>query len=250
MKENGLKAELFWGSIHATSSVIEVLVEKNVSNSESKNEFTDHLLSLTSTKEENLLSFLDVIQNKSLREICADMVSDMYLYDFDNTSSVMGEKITEERINMTNHDILMHITLMQHSFGVVNKMYKLVGQKYGTYSDLFLVIALLHDFGKSIRLREDWFIDKSLDHEVASAEYLRKVYIQSGIDKNYVKMLEKVCSVLEAHHSKDKQNEFYPIKKGQDDDTGKQLEIMLLEKLCEADKLQRVEEIRLMENTL
>lgn len=239
-----LKAEDLWGSVFSTTTLIEKIVNKKEQSDKQLTANVDIVLSISSSMNENVFSFIEVIHNESLRNMTRDMIEDMYTYSFDDSSSVTGE--THLYDSTSDYDKLKSITLMQHTFGVVNQMHELIGQKYGLYSDLFLLLALLHDFGKSSALKRDFAIDQSLPHHEASSEYLRhKIHSCKNITPYYRDLLNKICVVMEAHHSRDKQSEFYPVK-SVGDDSGKELEILFLEKLKEADSSQRLVELDLL----
>lgn len=237
--------EDFWATIHCTSTLITKINDKRVSENKDLSEgivVNDMELSVSNSKKENIELFLNLISNKSLKPLAQTLITDMYKYDFDASSSVDSD--IEDFDENKNLKKLGSISLLQHSFGVLNMMSKVIDRKFGLYSDLFFIAALVHDFGKSNSLKSKFNIDISIAHHEASSEYLKRVsYRDKKITQYYRGLLEMVCEVFEAHHTKNLENLFYATKKEED---SKELQILLMKYLKLADSMQRDIELEML----
>lgn len=247
MNENLWKVENFWASVHCTSTVLDKIAVKR---RESKRverhvlQKDEGLLSITYSEKENIESFVNIMGMKHFRIMAETMMKDAYKYNFDDSSSVNRKNTIDENSRL---NALAHISLLQHTFGVVNELYKIITRRYGIYSDVFYLTAFAHDFGKSKALKWDYQIDSSLEHHKASSEYVRRVALGAEnkvtITKHDDELIKTICDVLNAHHTPEDENMFHAVKST---DENKTLHIEIINKLKEADQNQRAIELEML----
>ena len=241
------KAEDFWASVHCTSTLLDKIASKR--KTARKNEQyilqkSEGLLSVAYSKKENIDGFISLIRMKHFKVMAEIMMLDIYKYRFDEYSSVNGNStmVLNERLEK-----LKSISLKQHTFGVVNELYKLITMRYGIYSDVFYIAALAHDFGKCDALVQDYNMDSSLEHHKASAEYVKKIALKAGekvvINNHDNSLINTIFDVLNAHHTEDDAKMFHAMKTGEENKT---LHIEVINKLKEADQNQRDVELEMV----
>ena len=131
------------------------------------------------------------------RTLYIKLFEDMALFDFINTSSVTDKKDSM----VSKHGITK---LYEHTFNTFNAMVKLLkgSEHYRVQKDIFYLIALLHDFGKSHALCDDYLINLKDQHHIRSAKYFKKIIEDEenrfGIDETSFKIILKTLS---EHHS-------------------------------------------------
>jgi len=229
----------FWASAFNVSSLINFISKKRMRPNRSLEKGVVLLeeLSISKSKKENLDIFKTMIHSKILSSLAQVLFEDLYKYNFDNSSSVNPRMEIKKNATKKDSDKHQDVSLFVHTLGTTNEMQKLIGNKFGLYSDLFLILALVHDSGKSNKLKNDMQIDLSVVHNEASRVYLeRKVLEDKSISVYYRNIFERVYSVLDAHHSKEKENLFYGTATDEDDNV---LEIELIRFLKMADSNQR-----------
>jgi len=130
------------------------------------------------------------------RNLYIKLFEDMSKFDFINTSSV-----TDSSDNLiSNHGTTM---LYKHLFNTFREMVEIL--KRGNSSlqkDIFYLLALLHDFGKSHELCNHYNIDLSHKHHVRSALYFESIIEEEddrfGMDTTSFLIILKN---LKEHHS-------------------------------------------------
>lgn len=243
------KPEDFWATMHCTSTLLSKISSKRANakkyHSDGVSVFS-HELSVTKSKHENIELFVSMISSKCLKSLSETMISDMYKYDFDNSSSV-DSKI-EGLTNNSSLEALVSVSLLFHSFGVLNMMHSIIDKKFGLYSDFFYIAGLAHDFGKSNKLKNTYGIDTDIPHHEASAEYLKRIsYKDKNISKYYKDLLNIVCEVFEAHHTRNLENLFYATKR---EEESKEFQILVMKYLKQSDSMQREYELELLQNDI
>ncbi len=230
----------FWAALHGTITMVNAIQnsrESKPSIPTAQQNFKE-VLSCKNSKDENINTFVDFINSKNLKNFVKKLISDMYEFDFINATSVdygITGVVAQEK-----YKLLSKIDLLEHSFGVINQISKIIGRTYGLYSDYFYLAALTHDFGKSTNLLKSYEIDSSLKHHEASAEYLRRLArIHPELTSHSRELLEVVIEVIDAHHSPELEKHFYGVKSNEDN---KELHLIMIDKLKQADKLQRESE--------
>jgi hypothetical protein len=247
VKRDFWAAENFWASMHCTSTLLDKIASRR---RESKKKEYDvlhkehGLLSVSYSKNENIDGITNLIGMKHFKAMAKIMMLDAYEYDFDNISSVNNGStiVLNEKLEK-----LKSISLMHHTFGVVNELYKIITKKYGIYSDVFYIAALTHDYGKCDNLMQKYGVDVSLPHHKASSEYVKKVAAKVSssvlITPQDSKLVGIVCDVLDAHHTPEDENMFHASKPT---DENKTMHIAVIEKLKEADQNQRSVELEML----
>ncbi len=228
----------FWTSAFCISKLISSIAIKNNRNptESKKNSVASGSLNLTNPANVNVDIFTRMISSETLKVLAGELVLDMYEFHFDNCSSVNPNFVPKKsRKNMLG--VRKSVSLLEHTFGTVNQMNLLIGKSFGVNTDFFLILALVHDYGKCENLKEEFQIVSSLSHNEASRVYLEKVATNKNeISSYYHKLFGSIYRVLDAHHNPTKQKEFYALAKEESDDA---FEILLLTKLQEADFAQR-----------
>ena len=133
---------------------------------------------------------------------------DMSIFEFDKTSSVTDNK-GEYPAKFDQ------IKLYEHTFNTFREMVLLIkdNNHYEIQKDIFLFIALLHDFGKSYLLCEKYNIDLADSHWVRGAKYFKKIMdSELGIESDMDKTSQQIIySTIYIHHDlieKKKENIF------------------------------------------
>ncbi|MFA6195381.1 MAG: hypothetical protein WC656_01900 [Sulfurimonas sp.] len=101
-----------------------------------------------------------------------------------------------------------HITLYQHTINTFDQMILIVKthQDYQIQKDLYLLIALLHDFGKSHELCEHYKIELEKGHWIRSAAYFKKI-VNDELDEHLnidAASFNIIYDTLFSHHSQTK----------------------------------------------
>lgn len=248
MLENHREEDM-WATMHCTSVLLKKISDKRVTANQSQSNailISRNELCVAKSKEDNLALFLALISSKSLKSLSTTIIKDMYEYNFDDFSSV-DFKI-EGLSNNSSLESLVSISLLYHSFGVLNMMNKIIDKKFGLYSDLFYIAGLVHDFGKNNKLKSAYGIDTDIPHHEASSEYLKKInHKDKNVSRYYGDLLNMVCEVFEAHHTKNLENLFYATKREED---SKEFQILLMKYLKQSDSMQRELELELLKNDI
>ncbi len=176
--------------------------------------------------------FQDVVSSTdSYRRLFAKLFEEMERFNFKESASVTDSKFENKKAQFEN------IKLYEHTINTFNSMLKILGgtetsQQY-LNKDIFLIIALLHDFGKSHALCEAYDIDiTEHDHWVRSADYFIKLINEDDdlylLEETTIKIIHKTLFLHHTNISKEKKTDF-------------------LSKLIEADKLARDLELKKLE---
>jgi len=124
------------------------------------------------------------------------LFEDMSLCDFINTASVIDN-------HGENTPKYKEIKLYDHTLNTFYKMVEILKPKENLIiqKDIFLLIALLHDFGKSHKLCEIYKINLENGHHIRSSQYFNQIITDSidnyGLDKVTFKI---IYETLYAHH--------------------------------------------------
>jgi len=124
------------------------------------------------------------------------LFEDMSSFDFIDTDSVTdahGEQVSKyKKIRLYDHTLNTFYKMVE----ILHNDKNLIIQK-----DIFLLIALLHDFGKSHKLCENYEIDLENAHHVRSANYFNEIVLNSidnyGLDQVAFKT---IYGTLNEHH--------------------------------------------------
>jgi len=231
--------EQMWASVHSVNSLVKHILDKNKFPT---NQSTKKILKAktchTKSKKENIEIVSALIQSQRIKPLVLFFIEEMYRFNFDESSSA-NPTLAEIQYS-PSIERLRDINLMHHTFGVLNKMVEEIGLKYGLYSDYFFITALLHDFGKSVSLKEHYEIPLDINHAEASGEYLRKIlHSRDDISSSSLKILNILDVVMQAQHSKTVENTFYAIDTKKENE---ELKIRILEALKKSDSAQRRDE--------
>ena len=130
-------------------------------------------------------------------EIYMHLFHDMDQFDFFETSSVPDAKDFE--LIASDYE---HIKLFDHTMNVFNETVSLLKAdfKKNSQKDIYLLIALLHDFGKSNKLCEYYEVESRHNHWTRSAHYFKKILEikKFDIDKTAANI---ILETLLSHHS-------------------------------------------------
>ena len=231
----------FWNATNNMISCMDKILakRKNKRNAEkSKACFSEILLDTKLSESENSTNLKKKVIDHNALIVLDSLIKDMYQYNFAKSSSV-GGKIKNLTMN-GSVEKLKTINLLEHSFGVVNFMNKIISKRYGGYTDLFLILAIVHDFGKSEELRKAFMLDSTFGHWKASSQYLESKVKSLKIASHYEKLIQIAVEVVNVHHDKDASIIFNPIG----NKNKKSFHQLLLTKLIEADSEQREAELK------
>lgn len=245
-----LRGNGFWMGVNLISNFADILNEQRLNKEKFLKEISDKsdklFLNTLSEKKFNTYVLKKICSsNKKSYALLGDMLEDIYRFNFKKTSSV--EQNNLETIGQANdYSLLANVDLEEHTFGVFNNMSKLVAKSYGEYFYNFLMIAMVHDFGKSKELCTHYKIPDTLSHCQRSSIYFKikvneiEKYLVDGWSLDERKILNIVERVIYKHHENknDKKILVYEDKK---EESG--IENLFLDFLLEADKLQRESEI-------
>lgn len=198
------KAKQFWLGMSNISTVTAMINKKRKIKDHlycNSQEVSNHILDYRKTKEENLIALRKILKNKNIFDLYGSVVNDMYKYQFSEESSV-DYSIQKSLYSVSELDKLGQISLLEHSFGVFNQMYLADKSTYGQFNDFFLLSALIHDFGKSSKLRTEFHLSSEDKHHKNSAKYLQQKI--DSLKKNFTKeeniTLGYVVDAIRIHH--------------------------------------------------
>jgi len=145
-----------------------------------------------------------ILNNKIIAKLIANVLGDMYRFNFKEDSSVQ-RAFDKSRYSENDLDRLEAVNLLYHSFGVVNKMIEIIPATYNIFRDYFILAALAHDSGKSRALREEYAVSDENGHHKSSADYLILRYgkIRGGFPKEELDLLQVVCDAIRVQHDAD-----------------------------------------------
>jgi hypothetical protein len=175
--------------------VIRVLSEIE-SKRQSKNQKTEkYKVHITNMSIYNDLKYvLGIIDG--YRKIYIKLFEDMSNFDFMGSSSVTDGYDTS---TSTHGDVKLY----EHTLGTFDQMVAIVNSSndYKIQKDLYLLIALLHDFGKSHKLCEHYKIVIGEDnHCIRSAKYFKKITNESEeLEMDHVSF-KIIYDTLFTHH--------------------------------------------------
>ena len=235
-----LSGDNFWKSTsNLISCIKKVQSHRETTNSNQKNDIEPYasFLDVKLSKEENINSVQKRVLDSTASLILCSLIEDMYKFDFASSSSV-GGKIANLTMNISLEE-LKSIDLLEHSFGVANFMEQIVAKKYGSFTSLFLILALVHDFGKSKKLNKAFMLDSEFGHWKASAQYLSAKVKTLKVSPYYEKLIGIIFEVVNSHHDKNADTIFDSIENKDERSFHK----LFLSKLIEADIKQREAEL-------
>ena len=132
------------------------------------------------------------------KKLYIKLFEDMSEFNFIKTSSV-----TDGNDNLKSD--FGEVKLYNHTLNSFKQMVLLINDNhdYQIQKDLYLLIALLHDFGKSHELCEYYKINLNDKHHIRSAIYFKKIIENNeedyfGIDEASFKI---ILNTLHTHHS-------------------------------------------------
>lgn len=178
-----------------------MLVLKNISNFENnriKKQISHEKYQVNISNERIFKELSQVFSEiQGHKNLYIKLFEDMNNFDFINISSVVDE--------LSNGQIpkFKEIKLYDHTLNTFFQMTKILKSKetLKVQKDIFLLIALLHDFGKSHKLCENYGIDLENEHHVRSAQYFNHLISNStdnyGLDKVTFEIIYKT---LNQHH--------------------------------------------------
>lgn len=167
-------------------------------------------------------------KNTAYTQLYIKLFEDMDRFNFAETSSVPDA----EYFDLIASDF-KHINLLKHTIGVFDRMSAILESahslKISDKADVLLVIALLHDFGKSEVLCKSYDIGLRDKHWIRSAKYFLQIVKTEDIEIDEVTK-NTIFETLRLHHS--------PILSQQ------QQENLFLQLLKQADSEARYKELK------
>ena len=224
-----------WASVLTVSKILTAIdAKRDSSRLENRVKYENSFLDIKKSKEQNILNFTSLFEHSEVKSIAKEIIEDLYKFDFENTPSFSSKMAQNDSV--FDSSARENISLKEHSFGTLNQMRRFIGKKFGIHSDFFFIIAIVHDYGKSLKLKTDKKISLSYSHHTASAAYLKMIIIsRQNLSNNLKVFFNKVCTVLEAHHTPELANRFFAVEKNENN---MEMEILLLDNLKKADYAQ------------
>ena len=177
-----------------------MLVYKHISNLENKRikKQIVHEKYQVNISEKRIFKELSYVfsEIQGYKNLYIKLFEDMSLYDFLHTPSVTDN-------HGENGLKYKQVKLYDHTLNTFYKMVEILKSKESLtiQKDIFLLIALLHDFGKSHQLCEKYNIDLENGHHIRSSQYFNNIILNSidnyGLDKVTFKI---IYETLYAHH--------------------------------------------------
>lgn len=177
-----------------------MLVYKHISNLENKRikKQIVHEKYQVNISEKRIFKELSYVfsEIQGYKNLYIKLFEDMSLCDFINTASVTDK-------HGENSSKYIKIKLYDHTLNTFYKMVEILKSKENLtiQKDIFLLIALLHDFGKSHKLCEKYNINLENGHHIRSSQYFNNIILNSidnyGLDKVTFKI---IYETLYAHH--------------------------------------------------
>jgi len=237
----------FYENIVITHKVFETITEKNIAleekhydeNPELKIEFQKKekakrlLPAITDSSERYIIN---KISDNGIKKIAINLFHDIHKFDFTEHSSVPKNREAVLKDETTRYDLLSKINLYKHTIYCAISAIE-VCQKNDVpqvITDLVIILAILHDFGKHPKIFEQYKNKNDDLHNVVSAYYVKKVfreYINKDIHQDTYKQL--IFTLFNHHKLPD------TTRKNTDKDERDTLLIYLLN---EADYLAREKE--------
>lgn len=203
----------FYENIIITHKLFETITEKNkalekkyyAKNPKLKIEFqkkqnAKKLLPLITDSSEKYI--INCIKDNGIKKIAINLFTDMHKFDFTFPSSVPKNRETVLRDEITRYDLLSKIKLYNHTINCAIAAIEIC-QKNDipqAISDLVIILAILHDFGKHPTIFEKYKSKNDDLHNVVSSYYVKKVfrsYIGKDIHEDTYKQL---IHTLYNHH--------------------------------------------------
>lgn len=203
----------FYEKIVIAHKVFETVAEKNKAleekyygeNPELKIEFQKKeraknlLPALTNSSERYIIGN---INDNGLKRIAINLFLDIHKFDFTKHSSVPKNRESVLRDETTRYDLLSKINLYNHTLYCAISAIEIC-QKNDipqAITDLVIVLAILHDFGKHPEVFEKYKNKNDDLHNIVSSYYVKKifrVYIDKDIHQDTYKQL---IHTLYNHH--------------------------------------------------
>jgi len=195
----------FYENIVITHKVFETVAEKNRvleekyydENPELKIEFqkkeiAEKLLPvITNSSERYIISNIDDI---GVKVIAINLFLDIHKYDFTKHSSVPKNRESVLRDETTRYDLLSKINLYNHTVYCAISAIEICRKNDipQAITDLVIILAILHDFGKHPEIFEKYKNKNDDLHNIVSSYYVKKifrVYIGKDIHQDTYKQL-------------------------------------------------------------
>lgn len=182
------------------------------------------------------------INNIDIKLIVINLFKEMEKYKFDIDSSVQTNRTSKLKENPSRYDILNKTMLYEHTINCVICTFDVCKKQKvpQAITDIIVILALLHDSGKSNKIVSQFTTDKNIatKHNFLSASYAKK-YLKKYINIAISEETYNAISYVLIHHHRDNK-----ITKEEAEELQYKGWIDLL---CEADALAREKEMAFYE---
>ena len=193
----------FWMSIRNLECIVKTISEARKTRPNYRSSFIKNKLHENFTEHENLSIFIKTLNNSEIEKLMIEIFMDMYKYDFAGISSVKNKYSNLPQEGLEN---VKKSNLLNHTFGVINNMNEMISKSYGTATDFFILVAMVHDYGKSLNLIQGEVLaeydkdgQKKYHHKISS-EYLSNKIIGKKFNKSTNKLLKATINAINLHH--------------------------------------------------
>ena len=251
-------SENFWRKIRSQTLLLQTIVEKRRKRALLKSTALDAVVvsSTESTaigvtsKHEVIRAVASMIQHSTsyYPELFAMILDDMETLGFAQTPSVRSQFDVHIKERYNKHEMLLKIDLFSHTMHVTKETFPLIISLTDKFRAIQLLMALMHDFGKSYEVITIVGAKNSSPHDMVSATYFEKIASDARHNHgcNITKeTIDAIAHLLRHHHQAHRMSDKGPYAPKVEPVKSVHLDI-----LNKADFLARDYEISLIERGL
>lgn len=201
----------FYGNVVSTYSIFKTISESNKELKGETEEEDEDIVIDVETKEYELLAsekyILSFIETR--KEVVIALFNIMKLYKFEDIKSVREGDCSGSGHMSSRYEILSEVNLYDHTINVAIQAVEMLSAN-GTPKDLIsisLIIAILHDFGKSPIISENFFEEKGQRHHKTGgifAKHFLLDFLRKNKNSNINKqIIETISQTVYKHHDHD-----------------------------------------------
>ncbi|MDD3465631.1 MAG: HD domain-containing protein [Campylobacterales bacterium] len=194
MKQN------IWGRLKVTEILLGLIASSETSEVEQQYDETTAINKIRQELSDTMLSeMFDIGIDAGLASLFSIALLDMKKYSFKTISSI-PEKQRDYIKDFNNFAKLKRVNLLEHTYNVVKQAQSMKAELGYNYPTL-LILCLLHDFGKSKDIKQNYASENWSLHEQISANYLKHVLLKLNFDEKFIVTLTEI---LNHHHDDSK----------------------------------------------
>jgi CRISPR-associated endonuclease Cas3-HD len=193
-----------WFPFLTNITLIQQLIDEDNSDIKTDNNLALKQLSLNLTDGKLYELFICISNNiqDSYLHTLTYIFNDLKEAKFENDSSVNFKYDAHIKQHYTNYDLLSSVDLLTHTINVVNEAINLTFNVPSGIKNIVLLLALVHDFGKSSYIQNMIGEPSDTKHEVVSAKYIQLI-LTKNIEQDNISLdhISSIYKILSNHHS-------------------------------------------------